>query len=74
MKRFEIVLARHGLNSDDYETAKPIFSSKTPEEVIANSKKVLRSFSRGEAPYHLKMFIDAVTISAETDMDSRWNG
>ena len=40
MKRFEIVLARHGLNPDDYERAKPIFSSKTPEEVIANSKKV----------------------------------
>lgn len=74
MKRFEIVLARHGLNSEDYEMAKPIFNSKTPEDVIVNAKKVLRSLSRGEVPYQLKMFIDAVTISAETDMDSRWNG
>lgn len=74
MKRFEIVLSRHGLSPDDYETAKPIFSSKTPQDVLRNAKKVLRKFSRGDVPYHLKMFIDAVTISAETDMDDRWNG
>tara|TARA_Y100000034_G_C6834301_1_gene376883 strand:- start:697 stop:918 length:222 start_codon:yes stop_codon:yes gene_type:complete len=73
MKRYEYVLRNHGLSQEDYEMIRHIFGSRDENEAIRNVNNFIKRFGDHKIGFELRRFLDAVAISAETDLDTRYN-
>lgn len=71
MKRYQLVLSRHGLDDFTYNLVKPIFKAKDENDAIKIANSLQRKLKKDD--YDANQFLYAVLSSAELDLDSRYN-
>jgi len=69
-QRFKITIEKNGLNEYESNAVSYAFDSKTPEDALRRIQVVYDRFEKigKRIPYNSKMFLEALAISAETDI------
>lgn len=72
MMRYKITIDRHGLGEYEKSVVDYVFDSSSPKDALRRVKAVYERCSRNNKriPYNSKQFLEAVAISAETDMSN----
>lgn len=70
MKRFKLTIERHGLGEYEKSVVSHVFDSKSPKDALRRVEDVYENCERinKRIPYNSKLFLEAVAISAETDL------
>jgi hypothetical protein len=70
LKRYQLTLRNHGLRDYDVEKVKYVFESSSPRDAIRRVSKVYSLCERNNVriSYYAKQFLEALAISAETDL------
>tara|TARA_B100001059_G_C17382960_1_gene355336 strand:- start:266 stop:499 length:234 start_codon:yes stop_codon:yes gene_type:complete len=70
LKRYQLTLRNHGLRDYDVEKVKYVFESSSPRDAIRRVSKVYSLCERNNIriSYYAKQFLEALAISAETDL------
>ena len=71
MKRYQLVLNRHGLDDFNYNLVKSVFRAKNPQDAITIATNVKKRIKRDD--YDANQFLYAVIASAELGLDQRYN-
>tara|TARA_Y100000591_G_C21574336_1_gene565038 strand:+ start:24 stop:242 length:219 start_codon:yes stop_codon:yes gene_type:complete len=71
MKRYKVVLNKHSLDDYNYSLLKPVFKASGPDEAIQIASKMKKKVKRENFEAH--EFLYAVIVSAELDLDKRYN-
>ena len=69
-ERYKITIRYHSLRDYDVEKVKYVFDASSPKDAIRRVSKVYKRIedSGGRLSYYAKQFLEAVAISAETDL------
>ena len=70
MMRYKITIDRHGLGEYERSVVDYVFDSSSPKDALRRIDVVFERAERSERriPYNAKMFLEALAISAETDL------
>ena len=70
LKRYQLTLRNHGLRDYDVEKVRYVMDSSSPQDAIRRVEKVYRlaETNNTKISYYAKQFLEAVAISAETDL------
>tara|TARA_B100001059_G_C17810721_1_gene572104 strand:+ start:1760 stop:2092 length:333 start_codon:yes stop_codon:yes gene_type:complete len=70
LKRYQLTLRNHGLRDYDVEKVKYVFDSSSAKDAIRRVEKVYKLCERNNVrlSYYSKQFLEALAISAETDL------
>lgn len=70
MMRYKITLDRHGLGEYEKSVVDYVFESSSPKDALRRVAAVYERCSQTNKriPYNSKMFLEALAISAETDL------
>lgn len=71
-ERYKYTIQNHGLKDYDVEKVKYVFEASSAKDAIRRVKRVYKNVedSGVRLSYYAKQFLEAVAISAETDMHS----
>jgi|TARA_Y100000287_G_scaffold178665_1_gene171615 hypothetical protein len=71
MMRYKITIDRHGLGEYERSVVDYVFDSSSPKDALRRVKAVYDKCERinKRIPYNSKLFLEAVAISAGTDLD-----
>tara|TARA_B100000035_G_scaffold80355_1_gene67351 strand:+ start:798 stop:1022 length:225 start_codon:yes stop_codon:yes gene_type:complete len=71
MMRYKITIDRHGLGEYEKSVVNYVFDSSSPKDALRRVKAVYDQCERinKRIPYNSKLFLEAVAISAGTDLD-----
>lgn len=69
-ERYKITIRHHGLRDYDVEKVKYVFEASSAKDAIRRVEKVYRRIedSGGRLSFYARQFLEAVAISAETDL------
>ena len=69
--RYKITIDRHGLGEYEKSVVDYVFDSSSPKDALRRVKAVYDKCERTNKriPYNSKLFLEAVAISAGTDLD-----
>ena len=69
--RYKITLEKNGLNDYESSVVSYVFDSISPEDALRRVKSVYERCERigKRIPYNSKLFLEALAISAEADID-----
>ena len=70
MMRYKMTLDRHGLGEYEKSVIEYVFESSSPKDAIRRVATVYERCAQTNKriPYNSKMFLEALAISAETDL------
>jgi hypothetical protein len=70
MRRYKFTIEKNGLRDYDIENVKYVLGSSSPKDAIRRVDKVLKDakFTGKRLTYYAKQFLEAVAISAQTDI------
>lgn len=70
-QRFKITIDKNGLNDYEASVVNYAFESSSPEDALRRIKSVYDRCERigKRIPYNSKLFLEALAISAEADID-----
>ena len=70
LQRFKYTIINHGLRDYDVEKVKYVFESSSAKDAIRRVSKVYSLCERNNVrlSYYAKQFLEALAISAETDL------
>ena len=71
MKRFKVVLNKHSLDDYNYNLLKPVFRASSPNEAINIATNMKKKIQKDNFEAH--EFLYALIVSADLDLDSRYN-
>ena len=71
LQRYKYTIINHGLRDYDVEKVKYVMDSSSPRDAIRRVEKVykLAEANNTRISYYAKQFLEAVAISAETDLN-----
>lgn len=72
MQRYKITIDRHGLGEYEKSVVDYVFEATSPKDALRRVKAVYDRCEKTNKriPYNSKMFLEAVAISAEADIDN----
>ena len=72
MMRYKLTIDRHGLGEYERSVVNYVFDSSSPKDALRRVQAVYDRCSQTNKriPYNSKMFLEAVAISAEADLDN----
>ena len=70
LQRYQLTLRNHGLRDYDVEKVKYVFESSSAKDAIRRVEKVYSLCEKNNIriSYYAKQFLEALAISAETDL------
>ena len=70
LQRYKYTIINHGLRDYDVEKVRYVMDSSSPQDAIRRVEKVykLAEINNTKISYYAKQFLEAVAISAETDL------
>jgi len=68
--RYKFTLDKHGLREYDVKNVSYVFESSSPKDAIRRVDKVLKDYKESgrRLSYYAREFLEAVAISAQTDL------
>lgn len=68
--RFKVTIEKNGLNDYERKFVDYVFESSSPKDALRRIDVVFERAEKSERriPYNAKMFLEALAISAETDL------
>ncbi len=71
MMRYKITIDRHGLGEYEKSVVDYVFASSSPKDALKRVQAVYDKCKKinKRIPYNSKLFLEAVAISAGTDLD-----
>jgi len=72
MMRYKITIDRHGLGEYEKSVVNYVFESSSPKDALRRVEAVYDRCHKNNKriPYNSKLFLEAVAISAETDLSN----
>ena len=72
MMRYKITIDRHGLGEYEKSVVDYVFESSSPKDALRRVEAVYDRCRKNNKriPYNSKMFLEAVAISAEADLNN----
>tara|TARA_B100001287_G_C22571972_1_gene476715 strand:+ start:256 stop:483 length:228 start_codon:yes stop_codon:yes gene_type:complete len=69
-ERYKFTIRHHGLRDYDVEKVNYVFEASSAKDAIRRVEKVYKRIesSNGKLSYYARQFLEAVAISAETDL------
>lgn len=69
--RFKVTIEKNGLNEYESNIVSYVFESKTPKDALRRIQQVYDRCEKlgKKIPYNSKMFLEALAISAESDIE-----
>ena len=70
MMRYKLTIDRHGLGRYESSVVDYVFESSSPKDALRRVQAVYDNCKKSNKriPYNSKLFLEAVAISAETDL------